>query len=197
MQITHRELLLGIITISLLASAIGTGTLAYFTDTEKSGLNTMTAGILDLYVNGQNSGTWNLVIGDMKPGYVNLTAPITLRIVDNPGKLYVKITNIVCGQGVQTPFEMAEENGVPQFNLDNYTWFDMGINTVPVIVDGQYTVGTLQGIWKYLGNFQPQTDLSVVQSFHLQPTVTNWAQGDTCTFTEEFMVRQINDPTVP
>ena len=191
----RNQLLISLVTIGLFASVIGVGTYTYFNDTETSTDNTMVAGVLDLWVNGQSTGSWFVSIGDMKPGIANLTAPLILRIVDNPGKICQKITDIVCDQGNQTPLEEAEENGVPRYDLASYTYFDLNVDGVEVIPDRQDTVAGRQNAWFCMDTVFPAvTDIPVIQSFHLMPSVTDWAQGDYCNITEEFMALQYNAP---
>ena len=191
----RNQLLMSLVIIGLFASVIGVGTYTYFNDTETSTDNTLVAGVLDLWVNGQPTGSWFVSIGDMKPGIANLTAPLILRIVDNPGKICQKISSIVCDQGNQTPLEEAEENGVPKYDLASYTYFDLNVDGVEVIPDGLYTVAGRQNVWFCMDTVFPAvTDIPVIQSFHLGKSVTDWAQGDYCNITEEFMALQMNAP---
>jgi len=180
--------------IGIFASLVGAGTYAYFSDTETSTGNTVTAGVLDLYINGQDTGTLLLGVSNLKPGLVNYTEPFSLRIVDNPGRLCMKISNIVCGQGNQTPAEQAMENGVPKYDLASYTWFDLNIAGEQKIADGTVTVADAAGGWFCFGVYPKLTNLPIVQSFHLFDSVAAWAHGDDCNFTETFMVLQDNAP---
>ena len=186
---------MSLVIIGLFASVIGVGTYTYFNDTETSAGNVLVAGILDLYINGSSTGSWFVPVAGMEPGKVNYTAPLILRIVDNPGKICQKITSIVCDQGNQTPLEVAEENGVPKYDLASYTYFDLNVNGVPVIPDNTYLVAARENIWFCMDTvFPAMTDIPVIQSFHLMPSVTDWAQGDYCNITEEFMALQYNAP---
>jgi predicted ribosomally synthesized peptide with SipW-like signal peptide len=221
----NNQILLGLVTIGLVASVVGVGTYAYFSDTETSTGNTMTAGKLDLQVSTDGGTTWTdgagplVTIRDIKPSYEGLvSAPISLKVIDNPAKLYKKITNIQCNQGnpAQTEPEAAEEARMtstcpvlgitPAFsgvcNIDDYTWFDLTVDDYKCVLmdpDGtsDYVFGNLENQWIYLGQVTGPTDvMTVIQSFHLDKAVTNWAQSDQCTFDEEFWALQINDPTV-
>jgi hypothetical protein len=51
--------------------------------------------------------------------------------------------------------------------------------------------------WIPLGTIPGTTTVTVLQSFHFDQGVTDWAQGDTLSFTEEFLAQQVNDPTAP
>ncbi|MHC3129015.1 MAG: hypothetical protein IBV52_02945 [Candidatus Bathyarchaeota archaeon] len=60
----NKKILLSIMTIGLVAMLAGTGLYAYFSDTEKVGLNTITVGTLDIEV-----VTTPFALDDMKPCY--------------------------------------------------------------------------------------------------------------------------------
>lgn len=181
--------------IGIFASLMGAGTYAYFSDTETSTDNTLTAGILDLWINGNTTGTWFVNASELKPGMIKNAAPLLLRIVDNPGKLYMKISGIACDQGNQTPMEMAAEGGVPRYDLDTVTWFGLNVNGNQVIPDQSSIVSSLLGQWISLGTYERLTDIPLIQSFHLKLDTGDWAQGDYCNITETFMVLQTNAPS--
>ena len=191
----RNQLLISLVTIGLFASVIGVGTYTYFNDTETSTGNVLVAGILDLYIDGSSTGSWFISVGDMKPGMVNYTAPLMLKIVDNPGKICQKISSIVCDQGNQTPLEEAEENGHPKYDLASYTCFDLNIDGADVIPEDTCIIAQHENEWFCMDTvFPAMTDIPVIQSFHLMNTVTDWAQGDYCNITEEFMALQENAP---
>jgi predicted ribosomally synthesized peptide with SipW-like signal peptide len=190
----HNQVLASFIILGLVASFVVLGTYAYFSDTETSTDNSLTAGTLDLWVNGSTTGSWYVSVDDLKPCLVNYSSPLVLKIVDNPGKLYLRIRNIVCGQGNQSEPETIAEGGIPKFDLANYTWYDLNVSGNILIPDGSYTVASLENYWIYLGEFPELTDVPVIQSFHIQAGVGNWAQGDQCNFTEDFMALQTNAP---
>lgn len=96
-------------------------------------------------------------------------------------------------------------------DLLSWTWFDLKVGVYKVDNAGNETLlgegvfiadpGTGQdgmlipvSSQIYLGTYKPSRKVKVVQSFHLKPDVTNWAQSDKCTFDEEFMVQQTNAP---
>ena len=62
-----------------------------------------------------------------------------------------------------------------------------------LVADGVVTMGGLIDHWIYLGEYAPG-EITIQQSFHLDETVTNWAQTDECTFSEGFLLQQINAP---
>ncbi len=132
------------------AIAVG-ATSSYFSDTETSTGNIMQAGSLDLTVNSKDDPNVSavVVIEDMKPSIVKYSAPITLEVTNNRGRLYkhiVKPTNgIVCDTGNLTEPECTEQRGtwvpnatganrcvwpsgvVDKNDLPTETWFDLAV----------------------------------------------------------------------
>jgi len=197
----NTKILISLVTIGLVASVVGVGTYAYFSDTETSSGNTLTGGVLNLKVNGHDGcpGCTVVTVGDLKPSFTRYSNDIVLEINDNPGKLYKRIKGIECLANVLTEPEAVEESGCPKQDLDKYTWFDLekwnGADWDVVIPDNLVTIEDMVGKWIYLGEYLPvPNQLKIRQSFHLKSSVTNWAQGDQCVFTEEFMVNQVNAP---
>lgn len=67
-ELTRRRVLGGITTIGVASAAAGAGTMAYFSDTEDSTDNTVSAGTLDLKVGGGDSPVTTVNVGDIMPG---------------------------------------------------------------------------------------------------------------------------------
>lgn len=236
----NTKILASLMLIGLAALAIGGGiTGAYFSDTETSEDNTMAAGSLDLSLNGYNGAIQGPVVTlrDLKPSQVHYSEPITLKIFDNPGRLYKHIKSVGCTTGDVTEPECTEQGGTwtsnvctwpnpnpDKNNINEFTWFDLDVwvgldapsnnapkcnnSATPPITENCWRVNISEtsglGIdkftscWIPLGTYgTPLTtnEVTIRQSFHLDGGVTNWAQGDACTFDEEFMVVQENDPT--
>ncbi|MCK4781334.1 SipW-dependent-type signal peptide-containing protein [Candidatus Parcubacteria bacterium] len=88
----NKNILISLAIIGLVAAVAVTGTIAYFSDTETSPNNKITAGALDLTVNGYNNPAFAVVtIDDMKPSQTWYSGPITLTVHNNPGDLYKHI----------------------------------------------------------------------------------------------------------
>ncbi len=210
-----RSILGSIIVIAVIAGVTGIGTNSFFSDTETSKENTFVAGIIDLSVNGNNPIEEAIVtIEDMKPCRIFYVEKI-LHIYGNHADLWMHIKNIISSQGVQTEPESEEEslmgtaaNG--KWDIENYITYDLKIgwdkNGDGRIADDEYTIifypedhikfGWIECAWISLGFDLPSSvDIIVNQSFHMQADVTNWAQGDICEFTEEFLATQVNSPS--
>jgi predicted ribosomally synthesized peptide with SipW-like signal peptide len=181
-------------TIGLVASVIGVGTYAFFSDTETSTGNSMAAGVLDLKVAQGNDWVDNpgilVTIADMKPSKIVLSDPIYLQIVDNPGKVWKMVTAVSCETNGQPEPEL--EKGDTTNYLPNVTEFAMEVNdggwSTPVLMP------TMLDQWMSLGRFEKLTPIKVEQSFHMVSTAGNEYQSDKCTFNETFLVTQDNDP---
>jgi predicted ribosomally synthesized peptide with SipW-like signal peptide len=202
----QKSILVSLVTIGLLASVIGVGTYAFFSDTETSSGNTITAGTLDLSVNDLNPLSGSLItIGDMKPSFQKLSPVITLRVVDNPGKLYKMIHVVDCKTNTITEPEgkWIVANGADRDDLYNVIWFDLsvkndGADWTPLITyDNQVKLADVLDKWIYLGTVDQGKPFKLNQSFHMDSGTGNWAQSDICTFDESFMVLQTNadEPT--
>jgi len=194
------KLLWSLLTVGLVSSVMGVGTFAYFSDTETSSGNTMAAGELNLIVDSNDPWPAELPfvnIADLKPSYTRINS-IDLMIQNNPGKIYKRISGIVCDQGVSAEPEVVEETANEEkYDIDKYTWFDLGVKAQTYIPDNALTIADIMDKYIYLGCFQPNVIINVTQSFHLWTNVTNWAQGDSCRFVEEYLLQQTIDPEIP
>lgn len=189
------RILLSLITIASVAALGFAATQAFFSDTEKSSANTFTAGRLDLKINGRDNPEAIINISDLKPGD-NQIVNKTLFIDNNPAKVYLHLKDLEASQGAQTEPEELEENGEPKSDLENYLTYDLliGENALIALSDS-ILLSDVVSCWIPLGEILGATDVILQQSFHFDASVTNWAQGDTLTFTEEFYaVQSHNNP---
>lgn len=193
-----KKVLLSLISIGITSSlAIGL-TNAFFSDTETSTENTLTAGTFDLLIDGQNNPTAIVNFTDLKPGdnYIE-EKTVTLQ---NAGYVWMHLIDYETGQGIQTEPETVEEKGTPKFDIDRYLTYDLSTPTASesnalIHQDDNVPFADVFSCWIPLGEFPAGTS-SIYQSFHFDPTVTNWAQGDILTFSEEFYaVQSRNNPS--
>ena len=196
-----KRILLSLITIGITSSLAFGLTGAYFSDTETSEENTFVAGAIDLMLNGDDNTDSIVYFDDLKPGDDYIEEKI-LRVDTNPAYVWFHIFGLDSNQGTQTePEEVEEAENEPKWDIENYLTYDLSIfrdgENEEVLVD--YEDGNLLpemvSCWIPLGELPGNTDVVVNQSFHFDPEVTNWAQGDTLTFTEEFYaVQSRNNP---
>ena len=78
-----RKILASIVVIALMASALGIGTYAIFSDTETSVGNSFTAGTLDLKINGVDTNVVAFTVSNMRPG----NQPANSFVLSNVGSL--------------------------------------------------------------------------------------------------------------
>lgn len=67
-ELTRRRILGGLAITGAAAAGTGAGTMAYFSNTEESTGNTVSAGTLDLTTGGDNTASTTVDIGDVAPG---------------------------------------------------------------------------------------------------------------------------------
>ncbi len=190
------------ILISILV--IGTVTLgtiklsrSFFSDTETSAGNVLQAGKLDLLVNGENNPVGIVNIQDLKPGDDQIINK-TLYVDFNPAKIWLHLKDLTSEQGTQTEPEELEEGESPKWDIENYLEYDLIVGETPIIsAEDHVPLTEATSCWIPLGQIPGAIDVTVKQSFHFDPSVTNWAQGDKLTFTEEFFAQQITDPSIP
>ena len=195
-----KKILMSIFIIGLLAFGLGWGTYSYFSDTEKSTGNVFTAGTIDIEVTGtEYQWSEGAKLEDMKPCDTKYITFVIKNVGGNPVKVWKRITNIVCGQGVQTEPEIEEEAGTPRCWLPPYILYDLWVDGIGYIVhpDKQIRIDNIDGFWIYLGDIPEDGYMTVEQSYHLSSwkdapelDVTNWAQGDTMTFDIELYAEQ-------
>ena len=196
----NKKILVSIFIIGLLAFSLGWGTYSWFSDTEKSTGNVFTAGTIDIEVTGtEYEWSTGATLADMKPCDTKYITFVIKNVGGNPVKVWKRITNIVCGQGVQTEPEIEEEADTPRCWLPPYILYDLWVDGTSYIVhpDKQIRIDNINGFWIYLGDIPKDGSMTVQQSYHLSSwqdapilDVTNWAQGDTMTFDIELYAEQ-------
>lgn len=67
-KLTRRRVLGGLATVGAAGAIGGAGTMAYFSDTEESTGNSVSAGTMDLNINGDDSAVTTLDVADKAPG---------------------------------------------------------------------------------------------------------------------------------
>ena len=129
-----------------------------------------------------------------------------ITVEGNPADVWLHIKDITCDNGENPESEYDPYDGEPWSKCDihNYITYDLYIdvdansvidtNDICIIdPDDHIKLGDIECCWIFIKSGVTGT-IWIVQSFHMQPEVGNWAQGDTCTFTEEFFANQINAP---
>ncbi|MBD3366391.1 hypothetical protein GF360_03595 [candidate division WWE3 bacterium] len=192
-----------ILTSLLIIAAVGTfgyiTTSAYFSDTETSEENTFTAGTINIAVDGESpwTTTGTFSIDDMKPGYVFYRDAEITNIGNNPADIWKRLSNMAYADGETSD---AEEPGSDN-NIGAVIRYDMSIDDEVLFdVDAGYVLDegphqlaettAVEGLYMYLGRLEPGESMTVTQSYHMDPSVGNWAQGDIMTLDVEFYAQQ-------
>jgi len=192
-----RRILMSLLVIGAVVAVIGGATTAFFSDTDTSGTNTYSAGIIDIYVGGT---TWEegFTLADLKPSE---TGWIEFRVY-NPGGndvvVWKKLTVTNQWGGDHPESEDIEDPGDDINNLASWIFYDLYVRGQPIIHEDQLVrVDNVNTVWIKLGTVAAGGNMLVEQSYHLRPETTNWAQGDEMDFTIELLATQTNDPAGP
>lgn len=188
-----RRILLSLLVIAAVAGATINLSSAFFSDTETSSGNSFTAGTIDLKINDLDNPPAVVNFDDLKPGDQHIV-PKTLRVIDNNAFVWMHIKDVVTAQGTSTEPEDLEENGTPKHDLNNYMTYTLNVGGNQII-NAPVNFNDAVSCWIPLGEVPGDELINMSQVFNFDPTVTNWAQGDTMTFTEEFYAEQsANNP---
>lgn len=198
-----KKVYLSLTTIALVGALIGGATFAYFSDSETASGNTFTAGTIDISVN--NANPWDNIghftIADMKPSEVHYKE-VTLRNVGtNPADIWKKITVTDYSGGLHPESELGEDPSNDINDIGSVIRYDILINGQIFIDESDNYVidegpNQLPATWHadsryiYLGRLESGAKMGVKQSYHMDGSTTNWAQGDVMTFDVEFYAQQ-------
>ena len=200
-----KKILMSLFTIAIVGALVTGGAIAYFNDVETSTGNTFTAGTLDLKVNNEEN-PWvskvDATLKDVKPCEVRLVTITLENVGSNPMDVWKILKDVVPAGGLFPESEKGEDASNTINDIDGVIRYDLSVNTEPKITEAMdYTIsaGTHQlavltagvaGKYIYLGTIAVGGTMTVVQSYHMDGATTNWAQGDTMTFTIEFFAQQ-------
>ncbi len=215
-----KKIIISLSLISLVAVAVIGVTRAYFSDTETSTGNTLTAGTIDISVDGQNPWTKNYSLGDLKPGE---SKTLTLNVKNegaNAVNVYKKIYNMA-GTGGSDNYncslinpawvnsassepECQAEAGTAVDNIQSQIIYDLSVevyNSLDVKTWWQtiYTDSQNKKLsdvyvndsYVSLGMIPVGGHMLVKQSYHFDSAAGNEYQGDTLTFDMEIKGEQL------
>ena len=203
------KIILSLVVIGAVAAIAVGGTMAYFSDTETSTGNTISAGVIDISVDGQNP--WNETyledLTDLKPGDVKYIEFTVKNEGQNPVVLRKMIDGVVTDGGLTTEPECDEANGIwtapstcdggtQDDDLSKAITYEMTVTPEggsPIVViseDWNLGLNDVKDLWMPLGTIPAGKTLVVKQSYRLAPETTNWAQGDKITFNIELYAEQ-------
>lgn len=193
-----RRILLSLLVIISVAGATIQLSSAFFSDTETSANNTFTAGTIDLKVNGTDNPEAIVNFNNLLPGGTH-DEDKELRVIDNDAYVWMHIKDVQTGPGGDpTQPEADEEAGLggPKDNINDYMKYSFALDSVDFFNE-PINFNDAVSCWIPLGTLTGGQTVNMVQSFHLDAGVTNWAQGDTMSFTEEFYAEQFDNNPNP
>ena len=174
--------------------------MAYFTDVETVGTNTLQAGTVDIII-GED---YVIEFLDMKPSYTEYYTFVIENPEDNPVNVWKHLYGYAFDGGDLTEPEEEEGSGTGNYvedcNIDRTIRYDLHV-FVPIGTEGH---GWWQTIYYenifldeldcqdiYLGMIPAFGTMEVTQSYHMDKDTTNWAQGDIMTFHIEVKAEQL------
>jgi len=199
----NKRILLSVMVIGAVLASVSGATIAYFSNTETSTDNYFTAGTINISVDGDSP--WNNVghftIEDMKPSTVHYREVILENIGVNTADIWKKLVVTGYTDNLHPDSEDGEDPSGNVNNIGSVIRYDMTINDQVFIEEADNYVldesaYQLPNTWHangryiYLGRLEPGATMKVVQSYHMDGSVTNWAQGDQMALDVEFYAQQ-------
>ena len=128
MKIAKSGSLISILMILGMLSVAGLGTFAYFNDVETVGTNTITAGTLDLTINGENPSTVQINVENVYPGWFSICDYTITNIGSLEGELTVTVSAITnMENGLTEPEVEAGDTTEDTGELGDYLKLYVGI----------------------------------------------------------------------
>ncbi len=201
----NKKIILSMLTIGAVLAMVTGATTALFSDTETSTGNTFSAGTIDISVNNLNpwSNVGHFTIADMKPSEVHYKEVTLKNVGSNPADIWKKIDITGYTDGLRPE---SETSGVNDNEIGTVIRYDISLNGQALIeeVDGYVMDEDSPGGYGhqlantyhadkryiYLGRLEPNATMVVKQSYHMDLSTGNWAQGDTMGFNVEFYAQQ-------
>jgi len=197
----RRTIVAGLLMIGLVVMMLGVGSWAVFNDTETAP-GTVGAGRLDLEIDQSEAGVVEVEILDLKPSEWHYAGPFILHNAgNNPGVLDLHFTKVEDEGGILTEPEHEADPTDTINDISNWIDVDYLILEPDVFVcpeSGGTVLGKLADIESKvidLGKqIEPNQDVYICLSFHLQREAGNEYQGDVTTFDVEFTLHQLLQP---
>ena len=204
------KIVISLVVIGAVAAIAIGGTVAYFSDTETSVGNIISAGVIDISVDNQNPWTQTYLDGftDLKPGDLKEITFTVKNEGQNPVVLRKMIEGLVPDGGITTEPECQDAGGVwdnsqqtctggnQDDDLSKAIIYDMTVtpedgSAIVVIPESwNLRLSDVANLWVPLGTIPAGKTLIVEQSYRLAPDTGNWAQGDKLTFNIKLYAEQ-------
>ncbi|MBE9513236.1 MAG: hypothetical protein IMY77_04215 [Chloroflexi bacterium] len=201
------------IAVAVVISLVASGTWALFTDTETSTDNTFSAGTIDIAIDGDNPWSAPFTIEDAKPCETWYVEYDITNVGTNPCVVWKHLTDFVTGGGTPAyPVGSATCSSEPEWqvdpndsinDIDAWILYDLSSEIIDPTTGGttdqwhqtlfneNVLISDLASVSVPLGSIPPGGKMHVIQSYHLDAATGNEYQGDTLTFTVEFLAQQM------
>ena len=201
-----KKIIIGVSIISIAAVIVVGGTIAYFSDQEKSEDNIMASGTFDI----DDEGTWakNYSISDIYPGKDPEEIDFTLRNMGSlPMRVWMIIKNVNNEENGISDSEQDwyDANGGPKNDLDSVMVYALNVDgNLALEKEAGITVGQIKDYYVNLvktdqpfnhgndGILYSGETIDIKQEFYLLPNTENWAQSDIMNFEIEILAQQVN-----
>lgn len=214
----NKKIILSLSVIGIVAAIAIGGTVAYFSDTEKSEENTIVAGTIDIAVDNSNPWSGKFIINDLKPGETENKDFRVNNVGSNPLNLSKRLFNIVGDQGTSSEPECLKEGGnwddsacssssEPYYNIEDHIYYDLSVEVYEgddnlvwwqEIETGDRILTTVYSgddTYVDLGMIPVDGYMMVHQGYHFDENAGNEYQGDILTFNMEFKAEQLVSQT--
>jgi len=198
--------ILGLAVAALLVmTLVGSGTWAYFSDTETSADNTLVAGTLDLNINGGNAAVYTFQVSNKAPGDSGSGSSTLANEGSLDGELDVELTDVTNTPGEDGEFGSGDgelgANTEIAIYIDvnqngNWNNGDIGLkwngNTYSHPTDLDYAPidDYADAIWDAVETMAPSAPDDIIILWRIPAEVDNEIQGDSVTFDVIFTIEQ-------
>ncbi|MCL5435665.1 MAG: CalY family protein [Patescibacteria group bacterium] len=207
-----KKIIVSLAIVAAVATVAVGATMSYFNDTETSAGNTISAGTIDISVDGQNpwQKTYTKEWTDFKPGVTQYIQFTVTNEGKNPVVLRKQIGNFVVDASAMNEPKCKALQGtwteghcsavVPPTDFGSKMVYDMTVTPEggsPITVINEswgVTMADVNGLWVPLGAIEPGKTLVVKQSYTLDPKTGNEYQGDTMAFDISLYAEQKDGP---
>ena len=199
--------ILGLTIVALLVmGAVGGGTYAYFSDTEDSTNNTLTAGTLDLNIDGGNDAVTTFSVSDVAPGDSGSANSTLTNVGSLEGELDISTSAVTNTPGAGgTEYEGGSGELGASANITMYidvdqssTWSsgDIGLKSDgtkynhPTALDYDVIDNYASESWDATGNITASASEYFFVLWDVSTSIGNDIQGDSASFDITFVLEQ-------
>ncbi len=198
-----KKILSSLIVITAVIASSILAVRAYFSDTETSTGNTISAGTIDISVDEQNP--WNKSYtsqwADMKPGHTRDMEFTVANVGENPLVLWKRIHIVERSGGTTSEPECSAQGGsweegvctggTEVDDLDSVIHYSMTSGGTTVVNPSwNVMMKDIAELWMPVGNLAPGANLTIHQDYKMDETAGNEYQGDAISFNIDLYAEQ-------